>query len=108
MEVIVKGRAQGKTHELMLLSSVTRKPILTTTREQVQLLKARAYAMHIDLPEPFTVFQAFRRQPEGTTLEPVLVDDAEQVLHVLLRDYGLQVDGLTITGNSVPIELKAF
>ena len=101
MRLIIKGRAQGKTTELIHASEVTGYPIIAHTERQRDYIKELAKKMNCIIPELYTVqeltshdFRHGRKLKE----QKMLLDDAELVIGAALNNYlGVDVISATLT-----------
>ena len=101
MRLIIKGRAQGKTTELIYTSEVTGYPIITHSEKQRDYINEMAKKMNCIIPNPYTIqeltsqtFRHGRRLDEQKTL----LDDAEQIIGAALNNYlGVDVVSATLT-----------
>ena len=101
MRLIIKGRAQGKTAELIYTSEVTGYPIIAHSGTQRDYIKKLAQKMNCIIPEPYTVkeltSQSFRH---GRKLneQKMLLDDAELIIGAAINNYlGTDVVSATLT-----------
>lgn len=101
MRLIIKGRAQGKTAELIYTSEVTGYPLVAHTEQHKEYIKYLAHKMRCTIPEPYTVKELtsseFRR---GRKLneQKMLLDDAELIIGAALNNYlGVDVVSATVT-----------
>lgn len=94
MEVIYKGRQQGKTYDLILKSHQTRYPIVCYLYAQCNHIKNMANRLNINIPEPLTFNDVNNSSP---CQMPVLLDNVEDILNtVLVRP----VNTFTVTNES--------
>lgn len=89
MELICKGRGQGKTHDLILKSAETGIPILTAYNP-VYILKQARY-MGVKIHHPMTVKEYKYLMDNGSLTNNIfwtgslLADDIDEILHQLLN-----------------------
>lgn len=89
MELICKGRGQGKTHDLILKSAKTGIPILTT-HNPVYILEQARY-MGVKIHHPMTVKEYKYLMDKGSLTNnkfwtgSLLADDIDEILHQLLN-----------------------
>jgi L-ribulose-5-phosphate 3-epimerase UlaE len=99
MNVIIKGRQQGKTYKLIIASEVTGYPILVSDSRRKVFLEDMAKEMGCYIPEPMT-YERHRRYPDGFHGE-ILIDDAEKIIEKSLENtLGCKVVAVTITDRS--------
>lgn len=101
MRLIIKGRGQGKTAELIYTSEVTGYPIIAHSEKQRDYIKEMAKKMNCIIPNPYTVqeltSQTFRH---GRRLDEqkMLLDDAELIIGAVINNYlGTDVVSATLT-----------
>ena len=94
MEVIHKGRGEGKTTELIKMSAETGKYILTPCLLGAQNIQRMAQEMKLTIPFPITVGEVKQHGFRGSFIKSILIDDADIVLQQLL---GVKVDAITVT-----------
>lgn len=82
MKMILKGRGEGKTTELVKLSAETGYPIVTHSVGHNEVIKTRAKELKINIPKPihFKQLDSLR----GMHISGVLVDDADMLLSSLI------------------------
>ena len=97
MKVIAKGRQKGKTTQLLYTSATTGYPILTPTESKCEFLNLEAKKLEIEIPEPITVGRLISSRDGGKPRNKILVDDTEEVLHLLLMYFGYDLQALTVT-----------
>ena len=95
MEIIYKGRQQGKTAELIQRSAQTNTYIVVRSAQDAQRINKMALAMGLNIPYPITVEEIKRTHWQGTHIKKILVDDAERVLQAFIGP--VEIDALTLT-----------
>ena len=100
MRLVIKGRGQGKTTELIHTSEMTGYPIITHNQYEKSRIVELAREINCIIPEPFTITEL--RCPEwrrGRNYpKEVLVDDVERILEEVLNEYlSAKVIGATMT-----------
>lgn len=96
MELIIRGRRNGKTAELIKRSAATRTYILTTTELRARNIFAQARNMGLDIPFPVTIDDYFSSHGfAGSYIKKVYMDDEDEVLrHIFNR---VEIEAVTIT-----------
>lgn len=94
MKIILKGRGEGKTTELIKESAKTGKYILTTDRNRVMRIDSMAKEMGLHIPFPITVMEAMQYKFRGTFIKSILIDDADDVLRMIFQ---VEIDTITLT-----------
>ena len=88
MRLIVKGRASGKTAEMIHASEVTGIPIATCSRDRVENIKMMAARMGCDIPEPITYYELTNNHHRGVEqYRDILADDVDSILQKALNSY---------------------
>lgn len=96
MRKLIMNRGQGKTTAMVYASAATGVPILCPSRQQGNYIKSKANGLGVEIPEPVYLEDDFR----GRRVESVLVDDAEQVLHGLVKKtIGADLVAFTMSSN---------
>ena len=117
IEIICKGRGQGKTYDLILESARTGIPILTAYNSRYIVDQARF--MGVKIHQPMTVGEYKYFKSNGSLLNSeewkgkLLVDEVDKVLEQLL---GAQIKKVTCTpdsmnekeNNNMPTNYKAY
>lgn len=94
MKIICKGRASGKTTQLLYTSDITRVPILVSTeREKLNLIDS-SQKLGLNIPNPISVSDIRNSNIRGTDISKVYVDNAEYILQQLLN---LEIGALTMS-----------
>lgn len=85
MRIINKGRAIGKSTQLLYVSELTGYRIICPTFEQAKYLQRKAKELKLDIPEPMSYisYAAVR----GMWDEKILIDNVDQILEELLTAY---------------------
>ena len=85
MRIINKGRATGKSLQLLYASELTGYRIICSTFEQAEYLKKKAKELKLDIPEPMSYisYAAVR----GMWNEKILIDNVDQILEKILIEY---------------------
>lgn len=94
MKIIIKGRGEGKTTELIKESAKTGKYILTADRERVCHIDKMAKSMGLHIPFPITVEEAMRYRFRDSFIKSILIDDADDVLKMIFQ---VEIDIITLT-----------
>ena len=94
MIVVNADRATGKTTKLMVMSELTRTPILVVTKERAKYLIQQANILGYNIPTPICVSELENRKLHWE--DKILVDDAIDVLEAILSNYGYKIDVATI------------
>ena len=96
MELIIRGRRNGKTAELIKRSAETRTYILTTTELRARNIFAQACNMGLDIPFPLTINDYFSSHGfAGSYIKSVYIDDADEVLKHTFN--GVKIEAVTMT-----------
>ena len=95
MEIIYKGRQQGKTAELIQRSAQTNTYIVVRSAQDAQRINKMALAMGFNIQYPITVEEIKRTHWQGTHIKKILVDDAERVLQAFIGP--VEIAALTLT-----------
>lgn len=101
MNLLIKGRASGKTTELIYASEATQYPIVTFDRRSIDYIRNTAKDMRCLIPEPLCI-RDFIGNPEwvrGRKLpENILLDEAGMIIGDALNAYlGTNVVAATMT-----------
>ena len=98
MEIIYKGRGQGKTAELIKRSAETGTYIVVSNRNHALNIVRQAQEMGYDnIPFPITIEEVVRYGFRGTYIQRVLVDDADLIIQQLLDPVECETITLTKT-----------
>ena len=99
MELIIKGRGNGKTTELIKRSAATQTYILTVNKQRAHAVFWQAREMGLDIPYPVTIDEYFSTHGfTGSFIKSIYIDDADDVLkHIFCR---VNVEAITITGET--------
>jgi len=85
MEIIYKGRQQGKTAELIKWSAENQTYIVVANRNAAQNVARQAQEMgYENMPFPITIEEVVRYGFRGTYIKKVLVDDVDLIIQQLL------------------------
>lgn len=85
MEIIYKGRQQGKTAELIKRSAKTGAYIVVPSRNHALNVVRQAQEMgYENMPFPITIEEVIRYGFRGTYIKKVLVDDVDLIIQQLL------------------------
>ena len=95
MEIDIRGRGEGKTHDLIKLSAERNMTIVVCNRNRRNALLHQARHMGVRIPLPLTVQELHGLRGLRQKIGKVLVDDLEEVLYSAL---GVPVDKATMTG----------
>lgn len=95
MEIILMGRGEGKTTELIKRSHETNTYILVTTQKRADSVFKQAIDMGYNIPYPITFDGYSRNRFVGTTIRRILVDDADDLLRMVLGFR--EIDAITMT-----------
>ena len=88
MRLIIKGRASGKTAQMIYTSESTGIPIATYGSDRVENIKMMAEKMGCDIPEPITYYELANNHHRGLSLyKSVLADDVDSILQKALNSY---------------------
>lgn len=95
---IIKNRGQGKTNDIIALSSELNVPIVTKTNTMAKFIKERAELNDIPIPKPIVLDDFLNR---GLWTHKCLIDNAESIIEEALTKllHGSKVVALTLTGN---------
>ena len=95
VNLIVRGRGQGKTHDLIIASAITGCPIVCINEGRANYIKMMAEKMKYEIPDPLS---AERLKYWKGAYKNVLVDDLEYWLSEALDAYfGTHVVSATIS-----------
>ena len=117
MQVIAKGRAEGKTYDLVRMSAETGKKIICNTHSNAAHIMRTADEQHVKIPTPLIFV---RMASDGEVLvhpancagllttslsntETYLIDDAEYILNKIFHS---EIDTITCTPSAPPQENK--
>ncbi len=92
MKKIIVERGQGKTTELLKMSAEKNVPILVMTKWEYRFLMDKATDMELAIPEP-----VFLDKIRGTTISEVLIDEADQMLRLILSERGIDIIAMTLS-----------
>ena len=96
MEIIYKGRGQGKTAELIKRSAETGIYIVVSNRNHALNIVRRAQEMgYNNIPFPITIEEVLRHGFRGTYIKKVLVDDVDLIIKYLLKS--VECETMTLT-----------
>ena len=95
MKKIIKGRAKGKTTDLIKMSHDTNTYILVNNRARQKSLFAQAREMNIDIPYPVTIEDYMRTRFQGSFIKSILIDDADDVLQAIFSR--VHIDAITLS-----------
>lgn len=82
--IILRGRAQGKTHDLIITSHMTWTPIVCHNETAVRNVKKMAREMGYNIPEPMSI-TTFKKY--YTLDKEILVDDLDFLIEDILNQY---------------------
>lgn len=99
MRLIMKGRASGKTAEMIHASEITGIPIATSSVGAVENIKIMAERMGCNIPEPITYYELANNHHRSVEqYKDVLADDVDSILQKALNSYlNCNVIGATMT-----------
>lgn len=83
MKIIARGRAQGKTEELIRMSAETGDYIVTASHHEAWRIAQTAKAMGLTIPFPLTAYEFQQGQYHGGGVRGLLIDNAELVLRAM-------------------------
>lgn len=93
---IIKGRRQGKTTDLIKLSSEMNIYILVADRNRALNIQKQAEKLGLKIPFPVTVAEYFHSGGFwGSFVKQILIDDAEDVLQAVFSS--VSITGITLT-----------
>lgn len=96
MDIIFKGRGQGKTTELINLSERTGAPILVANLSRAKNLIRMALSMNKAIPMPLTLNEYFNAKQYGLGRDiHILIDDADDILQSIF--YTVSIDAISLT-----------
>lgn len=96
MELIIRGRGNGKTTELIKRSAATQTYILTVNKQRARAVFLQAREMGLDIPYPVTIDEYFSTHGfAGSFIKSVYVDDADEVLKRTF--YRVNIEAVTMT-----------
>ena len=92
MNVIIKKQGEGKTTDLILRSFETGYPIVTSSANRTEYIRALACKKDLIIPEPLSIYEIVNHRKQLNT-DKVLIDEGFDVLRaVILRD----IDSITL------------
>ena len=96
MELIIKGRGNGKTTELIKRSAATQTYILAANKQRARAIFLQARERGLDIPYPVTIDEYFSTHGfTGSFIKSIYIDDADDVLkHIFYR---VRIEAITIT-----------
>lgn len=100
MRLVIKGRQQGKTMQLIYASELTGIPIVQPTNRMCNYTKEMAKEMGCIIPEPISVseLREYGLKRSLLTHDTVLLDNVGLVIGEALNEYlGVSVIGGTMT-----------
>ena len=93
--LILRGRGQGKTHDLIITSHTTGIPIVCHNENAVRNVKKMAHEMGYNIPEPMSITTLKKHY---TLEKEILVDDLDFLIEDILNQYfGTHVRVATMT-----------
>lgn len=96
MELIIRGRGNGKTVELIKRSAATQTYILTANKQRAHAVFWQAREMGLNIPYPVTIDDYFSTHGfTGSFIKSVYVDDADEVLKRIF--YRVNIEAVTMT-----------
>ena len=95
MDIILMGRGEGKTTEFIQRSHETNTYILVTNQKRADYVFKQAKEMGYNIPYPITFDGYSRNRFVGTTIRRILVDDADDLLKMVLGHR--EIDAITMT-----------
>lgn len=93
MNIIAKGRGQGKTTELIKISAEKQIPIVCGAGSK-EYIRNMANDMDLKIPEPLTYKELNLKQYES---KEILIDNAEYILSSMLSKH--KIDTITVSTN---------
>lgn len=94
--LIIKGRATGKTTQLLYTSATTQYPIIVKNHSQIKLLLNKANDLDLIIPVPMTVEEC--KNKRGMNYDHVLIDEGYNLIGEALDAYmGTHVMAVTLT-----------
>lgn len=99
MRIIIKGRRQGKTTDLINLSHERGGYIITATHRDAYRIAQQAKDMGLHILFPMTMQEAARHS-HPSNIREVYVDDLDRILPGL---FGMKIEALTMTANNAAI-----
>ncbi|CAM3292922.1 replicase [Vagococcus fessus] len=96
MKLIIRGRASGKTTELIKISSDTGRYILARSNSHARSIYEIAKRNNINIPYPVTAEEVVNHHLDGSSIkrDGLIVDEALSVLEGIL---GIQINAATIS-----------
>ena len=80
MQVIYKGRGEGKTEELLQLAAKDQLTLVLINRSECMRVQRRAYDLGLTVPMPITHLDFFEGHRGGHRIKGLLIDNAEVFL----------------------------
>lgn len=101
MRSIYKGRACGKTLELIRRSAELDYPIIVKDKATGRGIKERAKEMGLCIPEPISIVSVIDGRTDRVKSNAVLVDDADYILDRLINHMiGCHVDTIALVARN--------
>lgn len=94
MKIICKGRASGKTTQLLYTSDTTRVPILVPSKQEKLNLIDESQRLGLNIPNPISVTDIRNQKTRETHIDKCYVDNAEYVLQSLIN---MEIDAMTLS-----------
>lgn len=85
MKKILKERGQGKTYDLIKISSEKNIPIICYSYGSMTLICEMAEEMGVEIPTPIPIHKYIEMINGGYNPERILIDNAEFIMEYLLR-----------------------
>ena len=97
LNLLIKGRAKGKTVGLIYASEVTGYPIIAPNEESVRCIEEKAKELGVRIPDPISI-RNWRWTPGAYKPECVLIDEVYSLIGKALDFYlGTHVVAATMT-----------
>ncbi len=95
MKIIIKGKGEGKTTDLIRMSHELFYYIICHSRDEASRIFIKAQSMGLDIPHPLTFDEFIIGEFYAKGIRGFLIDNVELLLAHLAR--GVEIGAITIT-----------
>ena len=94
MKIIMRGRRNGKTTELIKMSAENGGYIVCRSHNAASMIKKQSKEMGLKIPYPITYAELLRKSYYAKGVKKLYIDDVDELLRTLTR--GVEVEAITI------------
>lgn len=95
MQIIMRGRRNGKTTELIKMCAENGGYIVCRSKEIAKMIQVQAKEMGLSIPLPLSYTEFISGSYYGRRIEKIYIDDADELLKRLA--HGVVLEAITIS-----------